>query len=390
MIAMSKTHEVGKYVCLLLFILWANGCQLANPQTSSSVGAPATPFFVVLDGPWVLAADPSDATKLVAISPQVVSHAEPYVEDAGGAHRLPTGVYEISISNKKSASPAPTANSPVLYPVNAISANTISVILASKGTRYAIKLPLPDAYGSSQKRDSRIGVKWPVENTSTYKEDRYTTAISLRYDQADLTKLALAGTPDDLANAFQPGAISVQTPATLRVVVEAHYEDTGDPCSMQSKQAFVAVNSLFNLGLYVDFPQYPKPCQDRDPQNPRGKPPIDLVKALDKMKSQIQDSGTRPITQEEVKAAKEVLELVRVALQGTPSETMAASAGKISIEVVNRLESLFSKAVDKGSTAEQRTAALKALAEVRTALKLLGPGGKDCKTAVFDVSRLVQ
>jgi hypothetical protein len=391
MTANPKTKKVGKRIVVVMLIcLFASGCKTGNP-TNTSGAASAEPLYVVLDGPWVLAADPLDADKLVAISPKLGSHIEPYVEDGEGIRRLPLGVYEISISTgrKKAASVVSAANPPVLYSkVKRSSGSDIQAILGQKNLRYAVRLPLPDAYGSYQKRDSRIGQEWPVDKNGKYDEGHYTTAISFRYDDADLARLDLSGTPDQVSNVFQPGTLSVHTPSTLRLIVEAHDEDTGDPCSTQSKQAFVGVNGLFHLELYVDFPKYPKPCRDRDPQNPRAKPPINLMQALDTMESQIRASASRQITNDEAKFANEALELARIYLESS-STGLAAARGEMSVEAFKVLEGFFAKTLDRKSTREEREGALKGLVEVREGVRSRGPGGKDCKTAIFDVSGLI-
>ena len=61
----------------------------------------------------------------------------------------------------------------------------------------------------------------------------------------------------------------METPTIRFVIDPAHDPDPADKCYTHSRQTFHEAATLLALNLYVDFPESPSTCHDKDPQKAR-------------------------------------------------------------------------------------------------------------------------
>ncbi len=109
---------------------------------------------------------------------------------------------------------------------------------------------------------SRAGSSYPPDAST---EMEYATAVSLRYSVGSLNGFSLSGTPD--TGTFNPLLLQVDTPV-IRFAIEPTEDD--DACNTHSRQAFHDLVQLVGLTLYVDYPDNPSSCHDKDTQVPHG------------------------------------------------------------------------------------------------------------------------
>ena len=242
-------------------------CNQSQPPTAAPAGpeskaaapaATAKDLYVVFDGPWAIAADPKDANKIVLLAPKTKHHHDLYVT-ASNHSALASGIYDLSIPS--STGPGAGTYDPAILRAK-IDPQNVQHALDSKSSRYAIRLPKPEAYLPALRHRSRVGSTYPPDASG---EMEYATAVSLRYSVTSLSGLSLSGTPD--TGTFSPLLLQVDTPA-IRLVLEPTEDD--DVCNIHSRQAFHDLVQLVGLTLYVDYADNPGDCHGKDPQVPRG------------------------------------------------------------------------------------------------------------------------
>ncbi len=227
----------------------------ASPESkATATAAPTKEVYVIFEGPWAIAGDPKDANNILLLAPKTKHHRDLYVT-ASNHSTLASGTYDLSFPGH--VGPGAGAFDPAILRAK-IDPKDAQHVLDSKAVRYAIRLPRPDAYLPSHRHRARAGSTYPPD-VSTEKE--YATAVSLRYSVSSLSGFSLSGTPD--TGTFNPLLLQVDTPA-IRFVIEPTEGDDG--CNTHSRQAFHDLVQLVGLTLYVDYPENPSTCHDKDPQ----------------------------------------------------------------------------------------------------------------------------
>ena len=258
----SSLVALAGAVVATLFLLVA--CQQSQPPAAtptsaeSKAAATAKDVFVVFEGPWAIVPDPKDANSVLLLAPKTKAHRDLYVT-ASNNSTLPAGTYDLSLPARTGAA-AGTFDESILR-VKIDTKNVQRVLDDKSSSRYAIRLPKPDAYLPASRHRSRVSATYPPEPAT---EKEYATGVSLRYSVTSLTGFSLAGTLDKAA--FNPLLLQVETPTIRFVIDPAHDPDPTDKCDTHSRQTFHEAAALLALTLYVDFPESPSSCHDTDPQ----------------------------------------------------------------------------------------------------------------------------
>lgn len=239
-------------------------CQQSQPPTpapaAESKAAITEKVFVVFEGPWVIVPDPKDPSTVLALAPKTKGHRDLYVSASNNATLAP-GIYELSVPAHGAAAAA--ISDPSFLRAK-IDPKNLQTALANKLQRYAVRLPIPEAYLAAARHRSRVSAIYPPDPST---EQDYATAVSLRYSVASLNGFSLAGTPD--TGTFNPLLLQVDTP-TIRFAIEpALADDPSDHCSIHSREAFRDTTRFVGVTLFVDFPEDSADCHKTDPQNVR-------------------------------------------------------------------------------------------------------------------------
>lgn len=248
-------------VFAVLFLVACQQTQAPGPASPPTKPA-TTSVLVVFEGPWAIVADPSNPNGILAIAPQTKSHRPLAVVPAN--EELEPGVYELTVP----ASPGPPhgkLDTTTFFQTD-VDPTGVQSALASKGARYAVRLPRPDGYLAETRQRSRVG--GPPYPPSTQEED-YATAFALRYNATTLTGFSLAGTAD-AGPTFNPLLLQLDAPLVRFEIVPTDHHPY-DPCYIHARQAFHDLVGLLHLNLYVDFPKYTEDCHEKDPQVSRSK-----------------------------------------------------------------------------------------------------------------------
>jgi hypothetical protein len=264
---------------VLLVTVFFVACEQTKQTTSAPAAAPqAAPterVFVVFEGPWAFAPDPKDAGRVLAIAPKTKIHRDLYVTASNNA-TLASGIYGLSVPVSGGAGAA--TQDPNLAQAKTTAAD-LQRILDTKSGRYVIRLPKPEAYMAASRFRSRLGPSYPPD-VSTEKD--YVTAVSLRYSVSSLRGFSLSGSPD--SGSFNPFLLQVETPTVSFVIDPAREVDPTDKCRTHSRESFRDLTRLLKLTLYVDFPDSPSSCRDKDPQRSKtaqkGQPLLERLAAL--------------------------------------------------------------------------------------------------------------
>jgi hypothetical protein len=233
----------------------------ATPSAAESKAAAAKDVFVVFEGPWAIVPDPKDANSVLLLAPKTKAHRDLYVT-ASNNSTLTAGIYDLSIPGR--TGPAAGIFDESILRAKIDPKNVQRVLDDKSSNRYAIRLPKPDAYLPASRHRSRVSTTYPPEPAT---EKEYATGVSLRYSVTSLTGFSLAGAPDKAA--FNPFLLQVETPTIRFVIDPAHDPDPADKCYTHSRQTFHEAATLLALNLYVDFPESPSSCHDKDPQRAR-------------------------------------------------------------------------------------------------------------------------
>jgi len=255
---------VAGAVMAMLLLVACNQSQTpaAAPATTESKAAakaaPTKEVYVIFEGPWAFAPDPKDANSVLLMAPKTKHHRDLYVTSSNHS-ALAAGVYDLSLPGL--VGPGAETYDPSILRAT-IAPQNVQRVLDTKGVRYAIRVPKPEAFLPAHRHRNRAGARYPPD-ASTEKE--YATAVSLRYNVSSLGGFSLSGTPD--SGTFSPLTLQVDVPA-IRFVVEPTEDD--DICNTHSRQAFHDLVQLVGVTLYIDFAENPNDCHDKDPQVPRG------------------------------------------------------------------------------------------------------------------------
>jgi hypothetical protein len=258
---------------LILILIACQQSQAPTPAPSSEPKAAAKDVYVVFEGPWAIAPDPKDANSVLLLAPKTKSHRDLYVA-ASNHSTLASGTYDLSLPGK--AGPGVGTYDPSFLRAKIDAQNAQRVLDNKSSARYAIRLPKPEAYVPASRYRSRAGSTYPPEAST---EMEYATSASLRYSVASLSGFSLSGAPD--TGSFNPLLLQVDTPV-IRFVIEPTMTD--DVCNTHSRQSFHDLAQLVGLTLYVDFPDNPSDCHNKDPQVPRpGKAHTNLVSPVERI-----------------------------------------------------------------------------------------------------------
>jgi hypothetical protein len=270
---MNKHSQSSLAVLASLFLatLFLVACNKSQPPatTAESKPAPAAAsppvapkdVYVVFEGPWAIVPDPKDATSVLLLAPKTKAHRDLYVA-ASNNSALVAGTYQLSVP-VRTGSVAGTFDESILR--TRIDPKDVQRVLDDKSSsRYAIRLPKPDAYVPASRHRSRVSATYPPDPAV---EKEYATGVSLRYTVTSLNGFSLAGTPD--SGTFDLLLLQVETPTIRFVIDPAHDLDPADKCKAHSRQSFHELTTLLAVNLYVDFPESPSSCHDTDPQKNR-------------------------------------------------------------------------------------------------------------------------
>jgi hypothetical protein len=233
--------------------------QPSTPAAIESKAAAAKDVYVVFEGPWVFAPDPKDANSVIALAPKTKSHRDLIVQTWDKT--LPSGIYDLSLPAR--SGPATGTVDPNILQAK-IDPQSVQHVLDTKSERYAIRLPKPEAYVEATHYRSRAGSVYPPDAAT---EKDYVTSVSLRYSVTTLTGFSLAGSPN--SGTFNPLLLRVETPTINFLIEPAHDPDPADRCHTHEREAFRDLTKLVNITLFLDYPNDPRECHAKDPQNPR-------------------------------------------------------------------------------------------------------------------------
>lgn len=245
--------------CMLLFtVVCFSGCE----KSEEKGGAPpptaaAEKVYVIFEGPWALAPDPKDPSKILLIAPKTKSHKDLYVSSSNGAS-LDAGVYDLSVPVSGTVATAETVGD---FAQAKTTATDLQSVLDSKSVRYVIRLPKPEAYVAASRYRSRVGPTYPPDPST---EKDYVSSVSLRYSVRGKNGFSLSGSPDGAS--FKPLLLNVETPNVNFVIDPLREPDPSDKCHVHSREAFRDLTRLVKVKLYVDYPDSPASCHDTDPQ----------------------------------------------------------------------------------------------------------------------------
>lgn len=252
----------GSVVATLFLV----ACQQSQPPTAApavaeSKAAASKDVFVVFEGPWAIVPDPKDASSVLLLAPKTKAHHDLYVTSSNNSP-LAAGTYDLSVPSR--TGPAAGTFDESIFRTKIDPKNVQRVLDDKSSSRYAIRLPKPDAYLPASRHRSRVSATYPPDPAG---EKEYASGVSLRYSVSSVNGFSLAGNLD--SGAFNPLLIQVETPTIRFVIDPAHDSDPADKCNTHSRQTFHEVTTMLALNLYVDFPENPSSCHDRDPQKVR-------------------------------------------------------------------------------------------------------------------------
>jgi hypothetical protein len=246
-----------------LFLVACNESQppAAAPESKAAPAVAPKDVYVVFEGPWAIVPDPKDAASVLLLAPKTKAHRDLYVA-ASNNSTLVAGTYQLSVP-ARTGPVAGTFDESILR--TRIDPKDVQRVLDDKSSsRYAIRLPKPDAYVPASRHRSRVSATYPPDPAT---EKEYATGVSLRYAVNSLNGFSLGGTPD--SGTFDMLLLQVDTPTIRFVIDPAHDLDPADKCHTHSRQSFHELTTLLALNLYVDFPESPSSCHDTDPQKAR-------------------------------------------------------------------------------------------------------------------------
>jgi len=252
----NERHLASTITALLSALLITLFIVACEPKEQ---GPPPEPkgmdVFVTFEGPWAIVPDPKDSNSVLAIAPKTKSHRPLGVVPADTA--LEAGIYDLAIPVHGERG-KPEADKNILRAD--IDPQAVQLASGTRGERYVIRLPKPDAYLAETSYLSRISTKYPPDASE---EKNYATAVALRYHTASKIGFQLSGTPDD-GPAFKPLLLELNTPL-IRFTIDPLEVHLHDDCYLHAREAFRDLVRLVRLKLYIDFAG-PEECRKQDPQ----------------------------------------------------------------------------------------------------------------------------
>jgi len=258
---MSRLPLVGRSLLsgALTLLALLSGCESSRESTKQAPAPAAATqnVYIQFEGPWAFATDPKDANTVIAIAPKAQGHRDLFVKASNGM-TLASGVYTLAVPAR--GTPGPGTPDPLMVPAKTDAASFQHAMDATGG-RYIIRLPKPDSYLVAGRFNGRVGSGYPPTA-----DREYATEISLVYGVNSLIGFSLSGTAD--AGNFDPKLLKVDTPMVRVVIEPSEFDDPADTCHLHSRSSFHDLTKLLNVALYLDFPNDPPECQQKDPQNP--------------------------------------------------------------------------------------------------------------------------
>jgi len=259
----NRTYLPGlpfAFVAAFLATAMMAGCAQTQQPPASPPPPPPEKVFVIFEGPWGFIADPNDANFVYAMAPKTDAHQDLFVK-ASNMQVLTSGVYELSVP-PRTVAPAGTIV-PDIAQATTAHKDDIKTALGNKLHRYAVRLPKPEAYTPYERYFSSVG-DVPPPHSRDVTPKRWATAISLQYSVGSLSGFQVAGSPD--TGPFQTVPLQVDTPDISFVIYPKHEDDPADKCHYHDRQAFHDLTQLLGVTKYVDYPDSPPTCLDKDPQ----------------------------------------------------------------------------------------------------------------------------
>jgi hypothetical protein len=235
------------------------GCEQSKQATVPAASPAPIKVFIQFEGPWAFAPDPKDANMVLAIAPKAKGHRDLFVKASNSA-TLASGTYDLAVPPRSGTASA-TLDAGIAQAKNDTA--IVQRALDAKGSRYAIRVPKPEAYVAAARFRSRVGPTYPPDATT---EKDYATDVSLLYTVSALSGFSLSGTQDSAT--FNPMLLQIETPIVRFVIEPDQNDDPADLCNLHSRASFRDLTKLLSLTLYVDFPNDPADCHKTDPQNP--------------------------------------------------------------------------------------------------------------------------
>ena len=241
---------------VLAVLLALTGCQRSKQNAVPAAVASTQKTYVEFEGPWAFTADPNDASTVIAIAPKTKGHHNLFVKASNSAV-FEAGMYNLALPARGAQGPG--TPDPLMVAAKTDAAS-FQHALQNKGGRYAIRLPKPDSYAVAGRFKAGVGLNYPPTT-----EVEYATEISLIYEVNSLSGFSVSGTSD--SGAFSPLLLTVDTPLIRFAIEPSEFDDPTDPCNLHSRASFHDLTKLLNLKLYIDFPNDPPECREKDPQN---------------------------------------------------------------------------------------------------------------------------
>src|SRR5882762_5012977 len=151
----SLVALAGAIAATLLLV----ACQQSQPPATapaaaeSKAAAAAKEVFVVFEGPWAIVPDPKDSNSVLLLAPKTKAHRDLYVT-ASNNSTLTAGTYDLSVPGR-TGSAAGVFDESILRAK--IDPKNVQRVLDDKSSsRYAIRLPKPDAYLPASRHRSRV------------------------------------------------------------------------------------------------------------------------------------------------------------------------------------------------------------------------------------------
>ena len=203
--------------------------------------------------------DPKDPNTFLVVAPKAKGHHDLYVKASNGA-TLGAGTYELAVPPRTGTASATRDRDIAQAKIDPAS---LQRALDAKGSRYAVRLPKPEAILAAGRYRSRVGPTYPPDATT---EKDYATEVSFVYSVGSYSGFSLAGSPD--TGTFAPLLLQIESPVVRFVIEPDQWDDPADKCNLHSRASFRELTKLLNLTLYVDFPSDYDDCHKKDPQNP--------------------------------------------------------------------------------------------------------------------------
>src|SRR5271167_4327112 len=160
--SISTMNLLAVAVVGVLFLVACQQSQTpaAAPVAATTAAATGKDVFVVFEGPWAIVPDPKDANSVLLLAPKTKAHRDLYVA-ASNNSSLAAGTYDLSLP-ARTGSAAGTFDESIFR--TRIDAKNVQRVLDDKSSsRYAIRLPKPDAYLPASRHRSRVSTTYPPE-----------------------------------------------------------------------------------------------------------------------------------------------------------------------------------------------------------------------------------